>query len=162
MDALQNVWPNGTCFGCGPANPFGLQIKSFWSEDGQFVIAKHIPDPKFTSGYENTMYGGLIACLMDCHSNWAAMAFAYRAENREHGSEPFISCVTGSLNIKYVAPTPLDQPTYLKAWVEGEIGRKTKVLCELGPEGKVTATSEGIFVQVPGIKAQGTDTFAGR
>lgn len=157
MEALQDVWPDGTCFGCGPANPFGLHIKSYWSDDGQFVIAKHIADPQFTSGYENVMYGGLIACLIDCHSNWAAMAFAYRHENRPHGSTPDISCATGSLNIKYLAPTPLDEPTYLKAWVEGEIGRKIKVLCELGPEERVTATSEGVFVRVQMKKSEGTN-----
>jgi hypothetical protein len=30
--ALQDIWAQGTCYGCGPANPHGLQIKSYWDE----------------------------------------------------------------------------------------------------------------------------------
>src|SRR5438552_10676486 len=32
--ALQDVWPDATCYGSGPANPRGLRIKSYWSSDG--------------------------------------------------------------------------------------------------------------------------------
>ena len=30
--AFQDVWPALTCYGCGPGNPDGLHIKSFWPE----------------------------------------------------------------------------------------------------------------------------------
>ncbi len=140
--------PNGKCYGCGPANPDGLQIKSYWSEDGQFVVCTVDPVAKYTSGFKNAMYGGLIASLIDCHSNWTAMAFGYKAEGRTAGTLPLIASVTGSLSIKYLKPTPMDQPIYLKAWVEGEVGRKTRVLCELGPAGQVSATGDSVFVRI--------------
>jgi hypothetical protein len=136
------------CYGCGPANPDGLHIKSYWSDDGQYVVATFQPQPRFTSGFPNALYGGLIASLIDCHSNWTALAFGYRAEGREPGSLPMIASVTGSLGVKYLKPTPLDQPIHLKAWVEGAVGRKTRVLCELGPVGIVTALGDSIFVRV--------------
>lgn len=155
MQALQEAWINATCYGCGPANPDGLQIKSYWSDDGQFVVATFQPQPKFNAGFENVMYGGLIASLIDCHSIWTAIAFSYRAENRPHGSLPAISFVTGSLCIKYLKPTPLDQSIHLKAWVEGEVRRKTRVLCELGSEDQVSATGDVMAVRFNQDKSVG-------
>ncbi|MDY6824082.1 MAG: hypothetical protein SWH68_09875 [Thermodesulfobacteriota bacterium] len=35
---LQDIWTESTCFGCGPANPDVLQLKSRWPDDGRFVI----------------------------------------------------------------------------------------------------------------------------
>jgi acyl-coenzyme A thioesterase PaaI-like protein len=147
--SLQDIcYPQGMCYGCGPSNPDGLHIKSYWSEDGQFVVATFEPQAKFTSGFPNALYGGLIASLIDCHSNWTAMAFGYRAEGREPGSQPLLMSVTGSLSVKYLKPTPIDRTLYLKAWAEGEVGRKTRVLCELGTEEMVTATGDSVFVRI--------------
>ncbi len=145
---LQDNWPTGTCYGCGPANPNGLQLKSSWSNDGRFIIAAYKADLIYNSGMPGVMYGGTIASLIDCHSIWAAMAFGYRSESREMGSEPIFAFVTGELNIKYIKPTPLDKTIHLKAWVEGETGKKTRVLCELGPEGDITATGKVIAVRI--------------
>lgn len=148
MQALQDICaPDGVCFGCGSANPDGLQIKSFWSDDGQFVVCRFQPDEKFT-GWKGWLYGGLIASLVDCHSNWTAMASSYRAEGREPGTLPPITCVTGTLNVKYLKPTPIEAALYLKAWVEGEVGRKSRVLCEVWADDVLTATGDSIFVRV--------------
>jgi len=145
---FQDIWPESTCFGCGPSNPDGLQIKSCWSDDNRYVISKYHADPKFNSGMPNTMYGGTIASLIDCHSIWAAMAFAYNNENREFGSAPYLLYVTGKLSVKYIKPTPLDVPVFLKAWIDGDIGRKIRILCELGPKGAVTAAGDTVAVMV--------------
>jgi hypothetical protein len=152
QQALQDIClPNGTCYGCGSANPDGLQIKSYWSDDGQFVVASFQPQAKFSSGFKNAMYGGLIASLIDCHSNWTAMAFGYKADGREAGTQPLIASVTGSLGVKYLKPTPMDSTIHLKAWVEGDVGRKTRVLCELGDGEIVTALGDSIFVRIDPI-----------
>jgi hypothetical protein len=142
------AFPENTCYGCGPANPDGLHIKSYWSDDGQFVVATFQPQAKFTSGFPNALYGGVIASLIDCHSNWTAMAFGYKAEGREPGSLPVITSVTGSLGVKYLKPTPMDKMLHLRAWVEGEVGRKTRVMCELGADNVVTAVGDSVFVRV--------------
>lgn len=147
--ALQDIClPIGMCYGCGSANPDGLHIKSYWSDDGQFVVCQFDPLPKFSSGFKNATYGGLIASLIDCHSNWTAMAFGYKAEGREPGTQPLVASVTGSLGVKYLKPTPMDQTIHLKAWVEGEVGRKTRVLCELGTADQVTALGDSVFVRI--------------
>jgi hypothetical protein len=42
----------------------------------------------------------------------------------------------------------MDQPVHLKAWVEGEVGRKTRVICELGTAEIITARGDSIFARV--------------
>lgn len=146
--ALQDiVAPDGICFGCGAQNKHGLQIKSYWDADGEHVITRYTPDSCYV-GWPSLVYGGLISCLIDCHSNWTVMANHYRAENREPGTLPRIDCVTGTLGIKYIKPTPIGVPLLLKARVEGEIGRKTRVLCEVYANDTLTVLGDSIFVKV--------------
>lgn len=86
--------------------------------------------------------------LVDCHSNWAAMAYHYRNEGREPGSLPRIDCVTGTLNLTYLKPTPMGVELLLKARVEGEVGRKSRVICEVWAEDVLTVTADSVFVRV--------------
>ena len=139
--------PEGVCFGCGTSKVHGLHVKSFWHEDGVHVIAEHLPDAKYC-GWPDLVYGGLIAMLVDCHSNWTAMAFHYRAQQREVDSLPRINCVTGNLGIKFIKPTPMGVPLTLRARVEGEVGRKSRVICEVYAGDVLTAVGDSIFVRV--------------
>ncbi len=145
--ALQDAWPDATCYGCGPANPAGLRIKSYWSSDGSEVVCVFQPEPKYNAGFPNVMYGGLVASLIDCHSIWTAIAATYRSEGREHGSPPAISYVTGSLNVRYLQPTPLDQPVVLRARVTELHPRKAMVACDLYSGGAKTAEGQVMAVR---------------
>ena len=138
--------PDGVCYGCGSSNPHGLHIKSFWHEDGVHVIAEYLPDAKYC-GWPDLVYGGLIAMLVDCHSNWTAMACHYRAEQREVDSLPRINCVTGNLGIKFIKPTPMGVPLTLRAKVEGEVARKSRVICEVFAGDELTAVGDSVFVR---------------
>jgi acyl-coenzyme A thioesterase PaaI-like protein len=157
--ALQDAWPNATCYGCGPANPQGLRIKSYWSEDGSEVICTFEPKPEYNAGFPNVMYGGLVASLIDCHSIWAAIAATYRAEGREHGSLPAISYVTGTLNVRYLKPTPLDRPVTLRARVTDIGPRKAQVACDMysGEE----KTAEGSVLAVRFVMDKSVGAAAG-
>ncbi|MDF3200746.1 PaaI family thioesterase [Pseudomonas sp. 1912-s] len=139
--------PEGVCYGCGSSNPHGLHIKSRWDADGIHVIAEHQPDAQYC-GWPDLVYGGLIAMLVDCHSNWTAMAYHYQAEQREPGTLPRIDCVTGNLGIKFIKPTPMGVPLTLRAKVKGEVGRKTRVVCEVYADGVLTAIGDSVFVRV--------------
>ena len=145
--ALQDAWPDATCYGCGPANPQGLWIKSYWSEDGSEVIARFQPEPKYNAGFPNVMYGGLVASLIDCHSIWTAIATTYREEGREHGSPPAISYVTGTLTVRYLQPTPLDTPVELRARVTELHPKKALVKCEVYSGDTKTAEGEVLAVR---------------
>lgn len=139
--------PDGVCFGCGQKNDRGLRIKSYWDADKIHVISTHSPNSRYV-GWPSLVYGGLISCLIDCHSNWTAMAYHYRAENREPNTLPRIDCVTGELNVKYIKPTPMGTPLHLKARIEGEVARKTRVLCEVYAGNRLTAIGDSVFVRV--------------
>ena len=146
--ALQElVDPQGICFGCGTAAPQGLHLKSYWSEDGTRIIASIIPAEHFT-GWPGLVYGGFLAMLIDCHSNWTSIAWHYRSEGREPGSLPAIHCVTAHLGIQYRKPTPMGPPLELSARVEGEAAKKSRVICEVRAEGILTAVGDSIFARV--------------
>jgi hypothetical protein len=146
--ALQNLAaPDGVCFGCGTKNEHGLRIKSYLDNDNIHVITTHMPDERYI-GWPSLVYGGLISCLIDCHSNWAVMANHYRIEGREAGTLPRIDCVTGSLGIKYIKPTPMGALLTLKARVDGNVERKTRVLCEVYAGDTLTTLSDSVFVRV--------------
>jgi hypothetical protein len=145
---VQHSWPDLSCFGCGPANAEGFQIESYLGPEEETLVAAVDPDRRFTSGAPNVAWGGYVASLVDCHSVWTAITFTHRMEDRPLGSDPQIEYVTGSLSVDYHAPTPLDEPIHLRSWVEGEVGRKTTVISEVGPEGETTAEGEVTAVRV--------------
>lgn len=49
------------CFGCGRNNKYGHNLKSFWSDDMNFTVAKITPSNIYTGGVPDHLYGGLIA-----------------------------------------------------------------------------------------------------
>ena len=106
LSLQQLAAPEGTCYGCGCSHPSGLHLQSHWDADGIHLLCRHAPDSTFI-GWPGLVYGGLLAMLVDCHSNWTAMAYHSRNEGREAGSLPRIDCVTGTLNLSYLKPTPM-------------------------------------------------------
>jgi acyl-coenzyme A thioesterase PaaI-like protein len=140
--------PDSTCFGCGPANPQGFRLKSTWADDRSAVVATYTVEPFHTAGFPNTLQGGVIATLLDCHLCWAVIAHVYAAEGREVGDGEPIIYVTAELSLRYLRPTPIDGSLQLRGHAEGPIGRKMRAVGEMGDGEKVSATAEGLFVRV--------------
>lgn len=140
--------PASTCFGCGPANEHGFRLKSVWADDRSAVVATHVVEPYHNAGFPNTLQGGAIATLLDCHLCWAVIAAAYAAEGRDVGEGARITYVTAELALRYRRPTPTEVPLQLRAWVDGPLGRKVRAVGEIGDGETVTATAEGLFVRV--------------
>jgi acyl-coenzyme A thioesterase PaaI-like protein len=134
------------CYGCGADNERGLGIKSFW--EGEEAVAVWHPEPHHCGGTPQSVYGGIIAALIDCHSLNLAIAHAYRAEQRPIGSAPRIGYVTANLNVSYVKPTPIDRPIELRARIKKMEGRKAWVNCTLSSAGEVRATAEVLGIRV--------------
>jgi acyl-coenzyme A thioesterase PaaI-like protein len=107
------------------------------------------------------MYGGLVASLIDCHSIWTAIAHTYRAEGREHGSPPAISYVTGTLNVRFLRPTALDQPFVLRAHVTELHPKKALVVCTAYSGDVATAEGQVTAVRFTQDKSLGSDTTKG-
>ena len=147
--AFQDFYPEpfAQCYGCGRLNERGLQIKSYW--DGDETVCTFTPRPEHTA-IPGFVYGGLIASLIDCHSTGSAAAAIYRAEGRALGSEPAVRCVTGSLHVNYLRPTPIDGPLELRGTIKEVKGRKVTVSVTLGagPTGEVCATGEVVALRI--------------
>lgn len=149
-EPVQAAWPDNTCYGCGQANPEGFQLESYLAPDRDALVATFDPEPTHAAGYPEFAYGGLLASLVDCHSLWTALTFRYEAEGRTLLSDPLHMYVTGELTTKYLAPTPLDEPIALEAWVDGDVGEKIQVVCEVRSEGgDPTVRAEQTAVEVP-------------
>ena len=134
------------CHGCGADNRDGLRIKSYW--EGDEAICTWQPEPHHCGGSKKIVNGGIIACLIDCHSLSLAIAQAYRNEGRPIGSRPEIGYVTGNLNVSYLRPTPIDKPLHLRARIKRLEGRKVWVECTLSAGGEVCATGEVLGIRL--------------
>ena len=146
--SFQDYYPDhwSYCFGCGRLNDQGHQIKSYW--DGDETIAHFQPKP-FHTAIPGYVYGGLLASLIDCHATGTAAAAAYRAEKRPMDSHPPLRFLTGSLNVKYLKPTPLGPPIELRGKIRQVKGRKVIVDVSVIVDGSETVTGEVIAIQVP-------------
>lgn len=132
------------CYGCGKNNAGGLHIRTEW--DGKEGTFRFTPRPDHLA-FPGVVYGGLIACLIDCHSIGTAVAAAYDAENRAPGTDPEILFVTGNLNVTYLAPTPMGVELLLRSHVEKRHERKTIVACSIFADGKECARGEVVAVR---------------
>jgi acyl-coenzyme A thioesterase PaaI-like protein len=147
MKAIQDQITGNHCYGCGPDNPDGHRIKSYY--DGEVSRCRYQPTPAQCAGPEQYVYGGLIASLVDCHSIGTSIAAYYQKEGRAIGEGDEIWCVTGRLTVNYLKPTPIDKPIELEAVVEDLGERKARVRCKVSSDGQQTAEGEVIAVRVP-------------
>jgi len=146
MTAIQDLMTHNHCYGCGPDNIKGMQIKSHW--DGDVSVCCYRPKPEQCAGPEHYVYGGTIASLIDCHSVCTATSNFYRLDGRETGTLPEIWCVTGRLSVSYSAPTPIDTEIVLRATIGECSAKKAVVNCEVFSGEQLTATGEVIAVRV--------------
>jgi acyl-coenzyme A thioesterase PaaI-like protein len=146
--SLQETFsPNNACFGCGPANPTGLHVRSF--VDGAEVIAEWQPSQQYEA-FPGVLNGGIIGSLLDCHCNWAATWHLME----KTGSDKPPCTVTADYSIKLLRPTPTNEKIKLVARTVESTGDRAVVEGELIANGKVCATCRGTFVAVkPGHPA---------
>jgi acyl-coenzyme A thioesterase PaaI-like protein len=142
--------PEGRCFGCGPANPDGLRIRSFRSEaDPAVLVAQWRPSPRHEA-FSGVVNGGIIGTLLDCHSNWTAANHLMI----ERGLDRPPTTVTLDYAVRLRRPTPSDGALRLRAWVTESAADRATIDAELLVDDAVTATCRGTFVAVrPGHPA---------
>jgi acyl-coenzyme A thioesterase PaaI-like protein len=145
--AFQDQIPGNHCWGCGPLNEHGLQIKSYW--DGEESVCRWTPRSYFYAGPTHILNGGVIATIIDCHCVCTAIAAHYRAESRSMTSDPAIWCVTAGLDVNYLKPTPIDREVLLRARIDEQKGRKTVLTCALYSGDEECARGRLVAIRVP-------------
>lgn len=120
------------CFGCGLANPFGLQLELHAADNGElhgrfFVKQDHQGPPGFA-------HGGVLASALD-----EAMALAVHREALAY---------TAELELDLRAPAPVGTYVQVSARVERRDGRKHWAAAELrGEGGGLVGLGRGLFVE---------------
>lgn len=148
MKSIQELHsPNSVCFGCGPANPKGLHVRSF--ELGDELVAEWKAEPHHEA-FPGMLNGGIIGSLLDCHSNWTA---AWHLMKKAGLDQPPCT-VTADYAIKLLRPTPSSETIHLSARVVDSKDDRATIEATLTAGGKVCATCRGLFVAVkPGHPA---------
>jgi len=142
LSIQQRLYPNSTCFGCGPANPRGLQLCSYEGSDS--VEATFRPDAMLSNGMD-TLNGGIIATLLDCHSGSAV--FLASAVDGEIGG----LWVTTEMEVRYRLPVPLDEQIALRARIIAQEDAAMVVAATLALNGKVRVQAETRWARVGGL-----------
>jgi uncharacterized protein (TIGR00369 family) len=123
------------CFGCGEANPHGLQLQFLLAEeDGTVVCPVSIPD-RF-EGHPGFLHGGIIATLLD-----ETMSKAVRARG--------LTAMTRHLEVDYRRPVPSCTPIRMEGRIVRDEGRKHWVEATIfDGESNALAHGKGVFVEV--------------
>jgi acyl-coenzyme A thioesterase PaaI-like protein len=139
--------PASICFGCGPASPDGLRIRSF--VEGDEVVMEWTPHPRYQA-FPGALNGGIIGTLFDCHCNWTA---AHHLMTRS-GLDRIPATVTAEYAVRLKRPTPIAGPVRLRAHVVESQADRATVEATLEVNGELCATGRGTFVAVaPGHPA---------
>ena len=133
--------PNSICFGCGPSNKDGLQIKSYRTNDG---LEMEFECEEKHQAFPGVINGGIIGSLLDCHGNWTA-AIAIMDKN---GLDEPQCTVTAQYEVKLNRPTPFGPKLKLKSKVLALQEDRAEVIIELKANEKTCATGRGLFIAV--------------
>ena len=122
------------CFGCGPANPFGLQLEFLLAEDLAVICDIAVPDTY--EGPRGYVHGGIIATLLD-----ETMSKAVRAHN--------VVAMTRHMEVDYRRPVPSLAKVRLVGRLMRNEGRKQWVEASiLDAQGTTLAHGKGLFIEV--------------
>ncbi len=116
---ITNRWP-GLCFGCSPANPRGLRLRFWRSEQGCFT---RYAIPEHLCGFDKVAHGGIIATLLDEVSAWTVIACLGRLG------------VTREISIRYLRPVPTGIELKVAGQVISHDGRSAIVRASVAPAG---------------------------
>ena len=133
IDELAN-W----CFGCGPANPQGLQLKFTLSRDNPrgLTATATVELSRFHEGPPGHIHGGVIAVLMD------------EAMSKLNGPMDVLA-MTRHMEVDYLRPCPLGVALTLTAFHLRREGRKLFHQAELShPDGTLLARGKGLFLAI--------------
>jgi uncharacterized protein (TIGR00369 family) len=105
------------CFGCGIANPMGLKLRFY--ESNEFLHAQWQPSDNY-EGYPNVLHGGIIAALLDEIGAWCVSVKIGTAG------------VTSEIKTRYIAPVYINKGEIsLKARVESQSEKAATIICLL-------------------------------
>ncbi|MDM1408677.1 PaaI family thioesterase [Myroides sp. DF42-4-2] len=146
--AIQELYPENLahCYGCGTLNSGGHQLKTY-VEGKEETMAHFTPEAQYTA-LPGSVYGGLIASLLDCHGTGSAAAFICMAEGLPLEQPLGVRCVTASLKVDFKAMTPMGETLVIKGKLRSIEGRKVWVDLALTANDILCATGEILAIRL--------------
>ncbi len=124
------------CFGCGPDNPCGVELRFFYN--GDKVTASYSPKEVHV-GFKGVVHGGVVTALLDEAMWWAVAA--------KHKKNTF----TVKIEVDFKKPLSPGSTYRVEGKVEEE--RKGRIFITHGAvfdeKGKLCAQSRGTFLKAP-------------
>jgi acyl-coenzyme A thioesterase PaaI-like protein len=122
------------CFGCGAANPFGLQLDGFSAPGDGVLVTSWTPRPEYR-GFEGTLHGGIVTAALDEVMAWAAMLLEG------------VAVVTGTRELRFSRPGLVDATYSLEGRVVERRGRRLMMegRCNDG-RGTTIASANAMFL----------------
>lgn len=137
----ERLFPDLTCFGCGPANSKGLRLRSYPGDGAVVATFQPWPEHDNGAGYLN---GGIIATVLDCHGG--AAVFDESARRAAAADDPrLMPYVTAGISVRYLRPCPMDQPLALAAVLTRADPEQMSVEVELAFEGRPRAVASALW-----------------
>lgn len=127
---------NNSCVGCSQANPEGLKLQ--FVQTAVDTVESTFQLRQSLCGWPGVAHGGIVSLLLDEVTAWC---FAGCLNERHFA--------TKELNVKFLAPTPLQQPLRAVARLLSEEGRAANLEGKIiNSEGVVTATATARIVRL--------------
>jgi uncharacterized protein (TIGR00369 family) len=127
--------PANGCFGCGGANPHGMQL-AFEQDDAVQRIRGSFRIGAQYQGGSGYIHGGIIATILD---------EVMGKVSRFHG----VQAVTAELTVEYLRPVPVDTDLVVEGYEVKRDGRNLHVVGEIrNTSGVVLARSRARFVEI--------------
>ncbi|GAB3623200.1 PaaI family thioesterase [Mariniluteicoccus endophyticus] len=137
------------CYGCGAENEAGHQLKTRWDGDSHTdTITRFTPKPEHTA-LPGFVYGGLVASVIDCSGTGSAALAGNHAAGRDFEAEGSLRFVTGTLEVRYLKPTPMGVELVCRGHIDEVKGRKITVSLTLSADGVDVATGKVIALEAP-------------
>lgn len=144
LSVQERYAPRNACFGCGPANPDGLRVRSFPTDgEGDPLVAEWLPSKRHEA-FPGVLNGGIVGALLDCHGNWTAA----RHLMLKHGESAPPCTVTAEFSVKLKRPASSRAPATLLARIVESGADRALVEATLSSGGKLCAVLVGTFVAV--------------
>jgi uncharacterized protein (TIGR00369 family) len=127
--------PANRCFGCGGANPRGMQLTFEQDDDAKRIRGQFRVSADYQGG-AGFVHGGIVATLLD---EVMAKVSRFREDH----------AVTAELTVEYLKPVPVDADLIIDGWEVERNGRNLRREGEIRDvAGAILARGRGRFVQV--------------
>lgn len=126
------------CFACGVNNPAGLKVK-FYDNGVDEVRVEYTVDAVY-QGYPGLVHGGIIATILDEAVGRVSLI-----------GSPTRLMMTGTMELKYRLPVPIETPLLIVARKIKDRGRVIQATGEVRlPDGRVAVEAALTVVEPPG------------